>query len=334
MRHLLRIRHLVIAAVSTGLLALALARPDLAGRRVADALHGLGEAEPVWLWVAGVAFAATHLIGALAWRAALGACGTQVGRRDAAARYGVGSGLNAVAPAHLGSAARVALFARVVEGEGGVWRVGGVAAAVGAVRAVWLASVIAVATGLGAVPAWPLGCLVAAATVAGVVAVASQRVRNAGRTVHLLDAFRGLGRSPRSLLTIVTLTGAGMAVKLAAAAAVAAALGIEQPLLVAVVLVPAVELAAVLPLTPGNVGVASAAVAVAVSTTGVDARTALGAGIAFGAVETIAAVAVGAAGALALGGAALRPAVRIAAAATATVAVAAAYGITVLLPVL
>lgn len=334
MRHFLRIRHLVIAAVSTGLLALVVARPDLAGRRVADAVHGLGAAEPVWLWVAGVAFAATHLIGALAWRSALGACGTQVGRRDAAARYGVGSGLNAVAPAHLGSAVRVALFARVVEGEGGLWRVGGVAAAVGAVRAVWLASVISVATALGAVPAWPLGCLVAAGVVAGSVAVGSQRVRNGGRMSHVLDAFRELGRRPRSLLAIVTLTGAGMAVKLAAAAAVAAALGIDQPLLAAVVLVPAVELAAVLPLTPGNVGVASAAVAVAVATTGVDAPTALGAGIAFGAVETLAAVAVGAAGALALAGPPMRPAVRVAAAATATLVVATAYGVTVLLPVL
>ena len=310
MRSLLRIRHLVLAAVSTALLALAASRTDLLGSRVAEAYDGLQTAEPLWLWAAGVGFAATHVAGGLAWRSGLSACGTRTRRRDAVARYGVGSGLNAVAPAHLGSAARIVLFARVVEGGGGAWRVGGAGAAVGTVRTVWLAAVVAVAATLGAVPAWPLACLGVTVALVCALAAGSRRIRTRGRVAHLLDAFRELAGNRRALLSVAALTAAGMAAKLAAAATVAAALGIDDPLRAAFVLVPAVELAAVMPVTPGNAGVASAAVALALGAIGVEAPAALGAGIAFGAVETLAAVAVGVGGGLALSGAALPPSVR------------------------
>jgi hypothetical protein len=55
--------------------------------------------------------------------------------------------------------------------------------------------------------------------------------------------------------------------KVAAATALCASFGIDNPVRAALVLVPAVELAAILPLTPGNVGLASAAVALASSAT-------------------------------------------------------------------
>jgi uncharacterized membrane protein YbhN (UPF0104 family) len=229
---------------------------------------------------------------------------------------------------------RVALFARRVDGEGGIWRVGGVGAAVGAVRAVWLAVVLAVAAALGAVPAWPLTLVALLVAAAAIAAAASRRVRRSGRVAHVLDAFRELGRRPGSLAAVAGATAAGMTLKLAGAAAVATSLGLDRPWLAAIVLVPAVELAAVLPLTPGNIGVSSAAVAVAVGATGVDSRTALAAGIAFGAVETLASIAVGAAGALSLGAPVMRPATRLAAASAATIAVASLYGVTVVLPAL
>ena len=58
--------------------------------------------------------------------------------------------------------------------------------------------------------------------------------------------------------------------------------------------VPALEMAAFLPLTPGNIGVSSAAVAFALRTQGVDGDVALSVGIAFNAVETLTSLAFGA----------------------------------------
>jgi uncharacterized membrane protein YbhN (UPF0104 family) len=331
-----RTHHLVLGAVSIALVALLAVHPELLGSRLADAFHGVTTANPVWLWAAGAAFAITHVVGGLAWRSALGACGTPTRRGDAVARYGVGSGVNAVAPAHLGSAVRIALFARVVEGDGGVWRVGGVGAAVGAVRGVWLAAVVAAAAATGAVPMWPIVALAVALAIACAVALGSRRLRlRHGRKVaHVLDAFHELGRAPRPLLTVAALAAAGMALKLSAAAAVAMALDVNHPLLAALVLVPAVELAAVMPVTPGNTGIASAAAALALGATGVDGETAMSAGIAFGAVETLAAVAVGAAAALALSKAKMRPALRLGVAAAGSSAVASACALTVIGPLL
>lgn len=334
MRSILRTRHLVLATVSTVALVLAATRPELLGDRVRDALDGLAAAEPLWLWAAAAAFAAMHVASGLAWRASLGACGTFTRPRDAIARYGVGSGVNAVAPVHLGSAMRVVLFARTVDGEGAAWRVGGVAACVGAVRSVWLAVLVALAAVTGAVPVWPLALLGGALGVAAGAAILSRRLRLERRCAHVLDAFRGLARSPGALAAVVGLTALGMAAKLAAAAAVAAALGVEDPLLAALVVVPAVELAAVMPVTPGNAGVASAAVAFVLGTQGVAADTALAAGIAFGAVETLSALAVGAGGTLLLSAPLMRPALRVALASTAAAAVTAAYSTTVLIPLL
>ena len=117
-----------------------------------------------------------------------------------------------------------------------------------------------------------------------------------------------------------------------AATAVVAAFGIDHPLSAALVLVPAVELAAVLPLTPGNVGLASAAVALALGSQGVDSKIALSAGIAFGALELLTGMVVGAVGALALADPWVRPYVRVVAIVTAASVAAIAFGATVVLP--
>jgi uncharacterized membrane protein YbhN (UPF0104 family) len=314
--------------VTTGLLALALARPGLLGAKVSEALPGLAAAEPAWLWTAGAALVAMHLTGGLAWRAALAACGSVARKRDAVARYGVGSGLNAVAPAHLGSAVRIVLFSRVADDEGGAWRVGGAGAAVGAVRGLWLAVVVALAGATGAIPLWPVAVLAVLVGAAAVVALFSRRIRSKRRIGHVLDAFRELGRRPRRLAAVAALTAAGLGLKLAAAACVAASLGVERPVLAALVLVPAVELAAVMPVTPGNVGVASAAIAIALGATGVESKTALAAGIAFGAAETLAALAVGLAGTFALCGRMLPDRLRWATASVSTCVVASACALT------
>ena len=87
---------------------------------------------------------------ALAWRAALRASGSPLPLVDASARYAVGCGVNAIAPAHVGSALRVALFGRVT--NGGCWTVSGAAAAVGVTRIVWLGVLIAIGSAGGVLP--------------------------------------------------------------------------------------------------------------------------------------------------------------------------------------
>jgi len=330
MRNHLLMRQIVLAGLSLALLGVLCASPSLLGDRVGDAVEGLDAARPAWLWLAGLAFAGTSACGALAWRAAIRAGGTPLAAGDATARYCVGAGVNALAPAHLGSALRLALFGRVT--EGGCWTVGGAAAAVGVTRVVWLGGLIALGCVSGVLPAWPL--LLIGGVVAAAVAVAtlSRRARLPQRLEQTLAALQALASSPRDLVVVAGWALGGAAVKIAAAAAVVTALGIEHPLRAALLIVPAVELAAVMPVTPGNVGVASAAVAFALGAQGVPSDLALSAGVAFGAVELLAAIAVGAAGALGLVGPLLRPYVRFAVATAAYGAVLCAFSLTVVLP--
>lgn len=327
-------RQLALAFLSTGTLIVLAVSPHLLGGRVADAVDGLGDAEPTRLWLAALLFVSMHASSGLAWGVASRACGTTIDNVDAIARYGVGSGLNAIAPFRLGSAVRVALFARVSEADGALWQAGGAAAAVGAVRAVWFASLVGVAAAAGVVPAWPL-VLIAIAVGAGVgAAILSRRVPLQRRLGLVLQAFQALSRAPRSLARVALLTGTGLGFKVAAVTAIAAAFGVERPLAAALVVVPAIELAAVLPVTPGNAGVASAAVAFALGAHGVEATTALAAGIAFGATEMLASIAVGAAGALTLAGPVVRPALRRTAVGVLSASVSLAFAITVVLPAL
>ena len=102
----------------------------------------------------------------------------------------------------------------------------------------------------------------------------------------------------------------------------------------AVLIIPALDLAGILPLTPGNVGVSSAAVAFALSAHGVGSHVAVSAGIALGAVETLTTLALGSASILYFLGQRTN-AVRwhtAAAGLTGCFALGAAFGATVLVP--
>jgi uncharacterized membrane protein YbhN (UPF0104 family) len=330
MRTHLRRRHVAMAGLSLALLAVLCLSPSLFGNRVSEAVKGLGAADPALLWIAGLSFAGTSICGALAWRSALRASGSPLPVVDASARYAVGCGVNAIAPAHVGSALRVALFGRVT--NGGCWTVSGAAAAVGVTRVVWLGVLIAVGSAGGVLPRWPLLVIGGILGGAAFAAVVSRRLSLPVRIEQLLVAFRSLLESPRDLAIVTGWALAGAAAKVAAATAVAAALGIDNPLRAALVIVPAVELAAILPVTPGNVGIASAAVALALGSLGVESKTALSAGIAFGAVELLTGMVVGAAGALALAGPWVTPYVRLAVVGAAAGVTAIAIGATVLLP--
>ena len=162
-----------------------------------------------------------------------------------------------------------------------LWTTGGAFAALGAARAAVLGALIVGGAATGVVPLWPL--LVAAGLVAlGIGAgIAARRTPS-----HLLDAFRELGRDPRAAARLVGWIALATAGRLASATAVAAALGINQPLAAAIVIVPALDIASLLPVTPGNVGVTSATIAMALHAHGTSFTSGLAAGIAFHAIET------------------------------------------------
>ncbi len=332
----LRWRHIVVSIGSLGVLAVLAMSPQLLGEQVTEALRGLLDASPAWLWLAALSFSAALACAGCAWRSALCRCGGELSRPEAAARYSVGSLVNSVAPAKIGSAVRFALFARVLHGEGRLWTTGGVCASIGAARCLWLALLLAFAAASGVLPVWPLAVLALGVLVAVAVAYFARNRSPHARVAHILDAFRALGRSPRAAAQLVGWVGLATAAKICAAAAIAAAFGIDQPLLAALLVVPALDLAGLLPLTPGNIGVASAAVAFALHAHGAGTGVAMSAGIAFSAVETVTSLAFGTVGVLYLVGAASPGTRRSFATAAATacclVLGAAAFGATVVLP--
>ena len=326
--------HILLSLVSIGALVALATMPQLLGDQVTEAFHGLLEVSPAWLWLAALSFATALAAAGCAWRSALCRCGAELTRADASARYGVGSLVNAFLPAKIGSAVRFALFARVLHSEGRVWTTGGVCASIGAARAIWLAVLLGFGAASGVLPLWPLGVLALAVVLAvGVAYFARNRTPNA-RVAHVLDAFRALGRSPRAAAQLVGWIGLATAARVGAATAIAAAFGVEKPLLAALLVVPALDLAGILPITPGNIGVASAAVAFALHAHGASASTSFSAGIAFSAVETVTSLAFGTGSALYLVGAAPGPRrlPAAAAAATACLALGVAFGATVVLP--
>lgn len=330
----LKKRHLAAAALPVVAVAVLALAPQLLGERLGDALAHVGDASVPWLWFAGVAFAGSLAATAAGWTSALRRVGATLTVGDAAARYCTGSLVNALAPARLGSAVRLALFSRTLAGDGRLWTAGGVATSIGAVRALWLAVVLALASAGGVLPRWPIALLLLGVAVASAIAWWTRDTSPGTRWAHALDVFRELGRCPRAAGGIVGWIGLAMALRVSAAAGVAAAFGVERPLAAALLVIPALDLANVLPLTPGNVGVASAAVAFALGAHGAAADVALPAGIAFGAVEMLTTLALGAGSLLYFAAARpeaarWRPAV---AGATACLAVAGAFGATVIFP--
>jgi uncharacterized membrane protein YbhN (UPF0104 family) len=293
-------RAFVAAGVGVLVLAFLATSPRLLGPEVRRALAGLGAADRKLLWLAGVCFVGSIVGAAGSWRAAIGLCGGQMTLGDACARFGAGCLVNTFAPARLGDAIRIALFSRALPHRDRLWSTGGAFAAIGAGRAFVLCVLVVFGAAVGALPLWPvlvLGTMVAAA---GLAAWRAQRRRAHGHLSHLLDAFRALGRDPLAGLPVVGWIAFATVARVGAAATVAAALGVRAPLAAALIVVPTLDIAGLVPLTPGNFGVAAGAVAMALHEHGVGVTRALTAGIAFHAVETAAGILFGAGGALAL----------------------------------
>lgn len=278
-------------------IALAVAAQILGGL-VQHALASLAGAEPVWLWMAGIGFVTALLAAGGAWRSAVRLCDARVGFVDAAARYGCGSLVNSFVPGGAGGAVRLALFSTTLRGENRIWRIGGACAAIAAARSLVLAGLVAYAAGSGALPLWAV-LIPLAAVVAAVGAAVATRGRAWNlRIAHVLDAFAELGRCPRRAAALLAWSATSIGARVIAATAIVAAFGVSRPLAAALIIVPALEVAARLSFTPANVGLASGAVALALGTHGVGMSTAISAGIALNAVETLVGISFGAGSAL------------------------------------
>lgn len=289
-------RALVAGTFGLAALALVMAMPQLLGDEVGDALAGLAEASPRWLWTAALAFLALIVSTACAWRAGLRACGgNPIGVGDASARYACGSLVNALAPGGCGGPVRIALYSRTLDCRERLWTAAGVATAIGIARAPALALLVLAAAATTGFPLWPVLLLLAAVAAAGVVAFFARGWTPRGRVGHVLDVFRALGRSPGIAGSLVGWVSLATAARVAAAAAIATALGIQSPLAAAVVMVPALAFSGLVPLTPGNFGIGSGAIAVALHILGVDGSTAIATGLAFQTVETSVSIVAGSA---------------------------------------
>jgi uncharacterized membrane protein YbhN (UPF0104 family) len=272
-----------VAAAGLLLLVLlvAVATPQLLGNRVAEALETVNAADPTWLWIAGTGFLVAVGAAAASWRCAIGLCGGRISLTESCARYGAGSLVNTFVPFRAGDALRIALFARVLPTEKPLLTTGGAFAALAAARGIVAGALVLAGAIVGVVPLWPL--LIAG----GVVALGTLAVVAARRTpAHLLDAFRELGRDRRAAARLLAWAAISTGGRVVSATAVAAALGLPRPLAAALVIIPALDVASFLPVTPGNVGVTSVAIAMALQAHGASFTNGLAAGIAFHAIET------------------------------------------------
>jgi uncharacterized membrane protein YbhN (UPF0104 family) len=254
---------LTLALLGAAALAVGLAWPALQPE-LAAAATAAEAADGRLLALAGVCFALAPMASGLLWAAAIGRAGGRIGPVDACARFGIGSLLNSVAPMHLGGAVRTALLLEPVAAHGRRR----VAQCLGTVQVLRLAALTALvlAATVPALAPLPLAACLGTALLA----------RRAG-AAHLFL----LGQLP-------------MLARLAAATTVLYALGAPSPLRLALAAVAALELAAALPLTPGNLGVTSAAAALALGIAGAPEADAVTAGIVLHGVETVAGVSYGA----------------------------------------
>jgi uncharacterized membrane protein YbhN (UPF0104 family) len=335
LRALISRRVLLATALFAAAAAVVAAMPRLLGARVGDAIAGLEDARPGWLWLAALGFLGSLLAASSGWRSALALCGGRLSRSDAAARYGIGSLVNSLSPARVGEPVRIALFARALEGGDRGWRMGGVFGVIAAVRCVVFGVVVVVAAALGAVPFRPVLVLGGVSVAAGVVAFVARDRTPRTHVAHLLDAFRELARSPLGGARVAGWIALSAASRFCAAVAIAAALGVPSPVSAALVIMPALYLAGLIPLS-GNLGITSGAVVLALHTRGVPLGQAATTGLAFQAVETAAGVTFGLAGAMLLArfsSPLARRRLLVIAGAGATACVAAGVCATVVLPV-
>src|SRR5215204_1177288 len=230
-------RHIAFALASLAVVAVVATMPQLLGDQVRDGIEGVGEANRAWLWISALGFVASLVASACAWRSALARCGGETSRLDAAARYGAGSLMNALAPAKLGTALRIALYSRVLHNDRRIWTSGGIGTSIGVAHWVWLAAMLTFGAATGALPAYPIAIVAVVAAVAIATAYFARNLRSGGRIAHLFDASRVFGRCPRAAGQMLGWIGLATISRIAAATAITSAFGIEKPLLAAMLVV-------------------------------------------------------------------------------------------------
>ena len=237
-------------------------------------LTALERANPIELLLAACCFAAALGCSAASWRVLLS---PRLGFGEACMRYGVGSLVNSVVPARGGDAVRIGLFGRVV--SGGALAVIGAVAAVGTAR--WLALAPLAAAGAGA----KLALLAPGAIIVPLAVAWLFARRGSRRACALIAPLKAAGGAARAGL-VGWVCGTLLA-RLSAATLAGSALGVHHPVAAALLVVPALELAGVVPLTPGNVGIAGGAAALAFHAGGASLHEALAAGLVLHATETV-----------------------------------------------
>jgi uncharacterized membrane protein YbhN (UPF0104 family) len=254
----------------------------------------LQRADPTKAVVAAACFTISLAATAAAWRAAFGTAGARLGRVDAFSRYGAGSLVNTFMPARLGDGVRLALFTRTLPRA--KWRVLAAGSSVAAVSAAALPGrliLLGALVGLGFISLWPLIALGALLAGVLVVVIVLQRRVPMILPAALRDSIASLTHSPALALRLVGWMTIEAAARVCAAGAVAVALGVGHPLTTALLITAAVDLASVVPVTPGNVGITSGAIALALDSRGTSLSMAIATGVAYHAVQTVVGISVG-----------------------------------------
>jgi uncharacterized membrane protein YbhN (UPF0104 family) len=287
-----------------------------APRTFAEVARGFGRlagANPLFLGAAAVGFLASAVCSACAWRTALLACGLRVPVRPIAWRYAVGGLASTFSPAPAGEAVRIALVSRLVSAGGRAFTVTGIWATVGSVRAI-LTGLLFVGATLTVPAGAHAGLLfVAAVVIAGAALYLLRHKLRATRVARLADSARGLARAPRLAAVLTACVAVGIGARVLAAGCCAAALGVGHPWAAGFMIVAVLEIATMIPLSPGNIGVTTAAVAVTLQHRQVSLAPAVATGIALHAVETLVGITFGLAGVFALGSRTVRRRIAIAA---------------------
>jgi uncharacterized membrane protein YbhN (UPF0104 family) len=287
----------LLAAASTAALGLCLAVWFASGN-FHDCVETLAAADPAAAgWAAG-AFGVSMLASACAWHVAFSAVGSEMRRSRACASFSVGSLVGTFTPATVGESLRAVLFARALpDGCGrGLTAVGAVGAVTVARAAVQLV-VISCAVLVAGFPRW-LVLVPFAFAVAGVGAVLVLRRRgDCSRLRRLGETGAVLIRRPACGIRVLGWVGVATAARITAASAVASAVGINQPVKAGVAVTAALAIAALMPITPGSIGITSGAVSLVLVQAGASLPTALAAGVLFHAVEAAVSVTMGLVGA-------------------------------------
>ena len=261
-------------------------------RQVSRTTAVMVTADPPLLVLAILAGSAAVLATGVAWVVAARELGSCVDFGSGSARYVVAC----LAPPKLGNPVRIALFGRTLPGPKRLWAMTGVCGGVSIVRMLPLSLVIVIAAATGALPLWP-GLVIAAAVLAVLAGVPFFcRTTHGPRLQRLLAGFSLLARSAPTAAAAFAALSVATLMKLLAAAATAAALGLPHPVSAALVLVPALAFGRMLPF----LGVAAGTGAVAAAAHGVSAGSALSLAVAVAAVEGAAGIVCGIAGACTL----------------------------------